>query len=54
VLLTLHEMTSLDQLNGLHYRTLDAGILRKSDLPAPSGILIEEWVSGAPGGGDGE
>jgi DNA-binding transcriptional LysR family regulator len=43
VLLTLHEMTSLDQLNGLHYRTLDAGILRKSDLPAPSGIVIEEW-----------
>src|SRR5258708_15671205 len=36
-------MTSLDQLNGLHYRTLDAGILRKSDVPAPSGILIEEW-----------
>jgi len=37
VLLTLHEMTSLDQLNALHYRTLDAGILRKSDVPAPSG-----------------
>jgi DNA-binding transcriptional LysR family regulator len=35
VLLTLHEMTSLDQLNGLHYRTLDAGILRKSDVRAP-------------------
>jgi DNA-binding transcriptional LysR family regulator len=43
VLLTLHEMTSLDQLNGLHYRTLDAGILRKSDVPAPSGIVVEEW-----------
>ncbi|HEY3654307.1 MAG TPA: LysR substrate-binding domain-containing protein [Steroidobacteraceae bacterium] len=43
VLLTLHEMTSLDQLNGLHYRTLDAGILRKSDVSAPSGILVEEW-----------
>src|SRR5258708_28409811 len=43
VLLTLHEMTSLDQLNGLHYRTLDAGILRKSDVTAPSGILVEEW-----------
>src|SRR5260370_17680999 len=43
VLLTLHEMTSLDQLNALHYRTLDAGILRTSDMPAPSGILIEEW-----------
>jgi DNA-binding transcriptional LysR family regulator len=43
VLLTLHEMTSLDQLNGLHYRTLDAGILRKSDASVPSGILVEEW-----------
>jgi DNA-binding transcriptional LysR family regulator len=43
VLLTLHEMTSLDQLNALHYRTLDAGILRKSDVPAPSGIVVEEW-----------
>jgi DNA-binding transcriptional LysR family regulator len=43
VLLTLHEMTSLDQLNGLHYRTLDAGVLRKSDVAVPSGILVEEW-----------
>jgi len=43
VLLTLHEMTSLDQLNGLHYRTLDAGILRKSDASVPAGILVEEW-----------
>jgi DNA-binding transcriptional LysR family regulator len=43
VQLTLHEMTSLDQLNGLHYHTLDAGIVRKSDVAAPSGISIEEW-----------
>jgi DNA-binding transcriptional LysR family regulator len=43
VQLTLHEMTSLDQLNGLHYRTLDAGIVRKSDVAVPSGILVEEW-----------
>jgi DNA-binding transcriptional LysR family regulator len=43
VLLTLHEMTSLDQLNGLHYRTLDAGIVRKSDAPVPGGIVVEEW-----------
>jgi DNA-binding transcriptional LysR family regulator len=43
VLLTLHEMTSLDQLNGLHYRTLDAGIVRKTDVAVPSGILVEEW-----------
>jgi DNA-binding transcriptional LysR family regulator len=43
VLLTLHEMTSLDQLNGLHYRTLDAGIVRKSDVAVPAGIVVEEW-----------
>jgi DNA-binding transcriptional LysR family regulator len=43
VLLTLHEMTSLDQLNGLHYRTLDAGIIRKSDVAVPTGIAVEEW-----------
>lgn len=43
VQLTLHEMTSLDQINGLHYRTLDMGIVRKSDVAVPSGILVEEW-----------
>ncbi|MDB6082755.1 MAG: hypothetical protein JWN43_636 [Gammaproteobacteria bacterium] len=43
VLLTLHEMTSLDQMNAVHYRALDAGILRKPDVPVPSGIFFEEW-----------
>ncbi|MDB6085101.1 MAG: LysR family transcriptional regulator [Gammaproteobacteria bacterium] len=43
VLLTLHELPSLDQLNHLHSRRLDAGILRRSDASVPSGILIEEW-----------
>jgi DNA-binding transcriptional LysR family regulator len=43
VLLTLHEMTSLDQFNALHYRTLDAGILRKSEVAVPAGIAVEEW-----------
>jgi DNA-binding transcriptional LysR family regulator len=43
VILTLHEMTSLDQLNAVHYRTLDAGILRKPDVPIPIGVLFEEW-----------
>jgi DNA-binding transcriptional LysR family regulator len=43
VLLTLHEMTSLDQLNGLLDRTLDGGILRKADAPVPAGIVVEEW-----------
>jgi DNA-binding transcriptional LysR family regulator len=43
VALTLHEMTSVDQLNALHYRTLDIGILRKPEVPVPRGIVIEEW-----------
>ncbi|MEA3142547.1 MAG: hypothetical protein QOK23_4716 [Gammaproteobacteria bacterium] len=43
VLLTLHEMTSLDQLNGLHYRTLDAGIVRKTEVAVPSSIVVEDW-----------
>jgi DNA-binding transcriptional LysR family regulator len=45
VVLTLHEMTSLDQLNALHDRSLDAGILRKTDEGPPSGIAIEDWYS---------
>ena len=43
VLLSLHEMTSLDQLNALHYQTLDAGIVRKTEIAVPKGISIEEW-----------
>jgi DNA-binding transcriptional LysR family regulator len=43
VLLTLREMTSLDQINSLHYRTLDAGIARKPDIHAPQGVQFEEW-----------
>jgi DNA-binding transcriptional LysR family regulator len=43
VRLTLHEMTSLDQINGLHYRSLDAGIVRKTEVAVPSGIGIEQW-----------
>lgn len=38
-----HVSRSLDQLNGLHYRTLDAGIVRKSEVAVPSGII---WRSG--------
>ena len=43
VLLTLHEMTSLDQLNAVHNRTIDAGILRKPDVVLPPGVRLEEW-----------
>jgi DNA-binding transcriptional LysR family regulator len=43
VSLTLKEMTSLDQLNALHHRTLDAGILRNPGVVVPPGILLNEW-----------
>ena len=43
VVLSLHEMTSLDQINGLHYRTLDAGIVRKTEVAVPAGIVVEQW-----------
>jgi DNA-binding transcriptional LysR family regulator len=41
--LTLNEMTSLDQLNALHHRTLDAGVLRNPGVVVPPGILLKEW-----------
>src|SRR6202041_3307138 len=37
------EMTSLDQLNALHHRTLDAGILRNPAPVVPPGIVLNEW-----------
>ena len=43
VSLTLNEMTSLDQLNALHHRTLDAGVLRNPGVVVPPGILLKEW-----------
>lgn len=43
VLLSLHEMTSLDQLNAIHHRGIDVGILRKPDVAAPPGVKLEEW-----------
>ncbi|MDB6082756.1 MAG: LysR family transcriptional regulator [Gammaproteobacteria bacterium] len=43
VLITLRELTSLEQLHGLGERTLDLGVLRKLDVSAPAGIRITEW-----------
>jgi DNA-binding transcriptional LysR family regulator len=43
VLLSLCEMTSLDQINAIHHRTLDAGILRKPGVVVPPGIVFKEW-----------
>jgi DNA-binding transcriptional LysR family regulator len=47
VSLALKEMTSLDQLNGLHHRALDAGILRNPGVVVPPGILLKEWYRAA-------
>jgi DNA-binding transcriptional LysR family regulator len=43
VLLSLHDVPSLEQLHRLMERTLDLGVLRKPDIKAPDGIHISEW-----------
>src|ERR1700689_5284538 len=43
VVLTLHDVPSLEQLHGLLERTLDLGILRKPEVRIPAGIEISEW-----------
>src|SRR6202171_2571991 len=43
VVITLRELTSLEQLHELGERTLDVGVLRKVDVSAPRGTT---WVSG--------
>jgi DNA-binding transcriptional LysR family regulator len=43
VVMTLRELTSLEQLHELGERTLDVGVLRKVDGGAPKGITIVEW-----------
>ena len=43
--LVVHEMTSRDQLYAIHARQLDLGILRRPDMPIPSGVRMEEWYT---------
>ena len=43
VLLSLHELTSLEQLHRLLDRSLDLGVLRKPDVPTPAGLAVTEW-----------
>ncbi|SFE78699.1 transcriptional regulator, LysR family [Variovorax sp. OK212] len=43
VKVALHEMTSLDQLDAVHMRRLDLGILRRPNVAVPSGIVLEQW-----------
>lgn len=43
VVLTLTEMTSLDQLDAVHGRGLDVAVLRRPNVEIPAGIVVEEW-----------
>src|SRR6266849_6146431 len=43
VVITLRELTSLEQLHELGERTLDVGVLRKVDVSEPKGISIIQW-----------
>jgi DNA-binding transcriptional LysR family regulator len=43
VRLQLQEMTSLEQLDALHARTIDIGVLRKRDVDTPPGIVLQPW-----------
>jgi DNA-binding transcriptional LysR family regulator len=43
VVLTLHDVPSLEQLHGLLERSLDLGILRKPEIRIPAGVEITEW-----------
>jgi DNA-binding transcriptional LysR family regulator len=45
VSLRMLEMTSMHQLDAIHHRTLDLGILRKPNIGIPTGVVIEEWYS---------
>lgn len=43
--LQLSEMTSLHQIDAIHARTLDLGVLRRPNVSVPLGVRIEEWTS---------
>ncbi|RQO41210.1 LysR family transcriptional regulator [Variovorax sp. KBW07] len=43
VVLTLKEMTSLDQLDAVHGRGLDVAVLRRPNVEIPTGLIVEEW-----------
>jgi DNA-binding transcriptional LysR family regulator len=43
VLLTLHELTSVEQFHGLLEHKLDVGVLRRPDIRTPVGLKISEW-----------
>jgi len=42
-LLTLHELTSVEQFHGLLEHKLDIGVLRRPDIRTPVGLKMSEW-----------
>ncbi|MDB5872551.1 MAG: bacterial regulatory helix-turn-helix, lysR family protein, partial [Ramlibacter sp.] len=45
VVLKMIEMASTHQLDAIHNRSLDFGVLRKPNIGVPTGVTIEEWYS---------
>ncbi len=43
VRLQLQEMGSLEQLDALHARSIDVGVLRRRDVDTPPGLALEPW-----------
>ena len=43
--LRMQEMTSTYQLDGIHQRTLDLGVVRKANIHLPLGVAMEEWYA---------
>lgn len=43
--LRMHEMPSMHQIDGIHQRSLDIGIVRKQEIRPPVGVAMEEWYS---------
>lgn len=43
--LKMMEMASMHQLDAIHHRSLDLGVLRKPNVGVPTGVMIEEWYS---------
>ena len=45
VALAFQEMSSLDQLEALHQRVIDLGVLRKPDVATAGGLKLEPWYT---------
>lgn len=45
VYLRMQEMASTYQIDGIHQRTLDLGVVRRPNFRLPLGLAMEEWYS---------